>query len=134
MIENIRWWISTKKHTNLWQWVKYNYSNKDLHDIVNYCTKTNMHEGYDPLAGLTLDQQMIDFDNWQNAVKRIYRRYKRDVWHVNLGAFDERQDKNVFQALSRLPLADQVNNDIYFEEFMVRNALNFIALKLLNEK
>lgn len=134
MIEKIRWWFSTRKYPNIWQWVKHNYSNKDLNDIINYCTKADMHEGYNPLAGSTLNQQIGELDNWRKFVQRIYRRYSADIWHVNLGVFDEQLDKNILQALSRLPLADQVNNNIYFEEFMVRNALNFIALKLLEEK
>ena len=130
---NFRWWLHSKRYSNLWDWVKNNYSINDLSNIVSNYTETDMHEEYDVNSALTIDQQMKKNDDWQKFVKNLYNRYGGDIWHINLSSFNSKDDKNFLQALSRLPLASQVNTKVNFEEFMVRNALQHIANKLLKE-
>jgi hypothetical protein len=143
VLDAIRWWLSLRRNATLRDWMEEMYTIAFIRRIPTESTDCNLHEEwnfYNPPGQMTLEGWTQDRKDWQQAVRRLYRRYGEEIWNICLpepltrGPQGEWRREKGLGELSRLDLADQVCGPKLFEEFLVRNALRLTALEILKEK
>lgn len=111
------------------------YSDEDLRRLTKEACDCSLHEPYNPLGDVTMDQYREQLAVRRKTVKRLMKHYAGDIWSCCLsaaGAFEDSQ--NFVECLSKLELASQVHDQETFEEFMVRNSLKWVSRQLLEKR
>jgi len=63
------------------------------------------------------------------------KRYGNEIWSICLGAGGYNPDTGPtgLSCLAKLDRALQVYNQVTFEEFLIRNAMKYVALRILED-
>jgi hypothetical protein len=130
MIDAFRWWRSLRHNANFWAWMRDSYDSADLQRLATEATDADLLNPFEPGGDLTLDQAVSEYDERRTTVKRLYRRYGKDIWHACMADYDGEKDSTIFSCFARLELAEQVDSPSAFEEFLVRNALKRAARQI----
>ncbi|MDP4194853.1 MAG: hypothetical protein Q8940_07380 [Bacteroidota bacterium] len=135
MFENIKWWVSFQNNQNFWDWVRDTYSTKELELLSKEVLDTSLIEVFNSLE----DKYFVNGKPSQvvlnDTIKKLYKHYGSEIWTTCFGAgnYDHDNGPTGLECLSKLKLSFQVYNQTTFEEFLVRNALKYVAEQLLIE-
>jgi len=136
MIEALYRWISFRKNSNFWTWVRNTHSDDELVELAREATNSSLIDPYQPFGDETIAQHTWRHDDLRKNVVALMRRYGDEIWSCCLGAGGYDADKGNIgvKCLVRLDLALQVHNQSTFEEFLVRNALKVAAQRIISEQ
>ncbi|MCX5726999.1 MAG: hypothetical protein NT030_07545 [Candidatus Saganbacteria bacterium] len=114
---------------SLLEWMKTNYSNNELKSVYDHITQW-------PLGGSTAEIWVHNYLYWERRkrIKKIYRRYKEDIWNTVIGEYREENDLYTIAILSKIECVNQIGTSAAdFEELMVRNALKITSQRILRD-
>lgn len=135
MFESLRWWLSTKKNANFWDWVRDTYSDDELRKLTTEATHCSLIRPYVPFGDSSSEANDCGEEITRKTIRRLIKRYGNEIWSCCLGAgsYDPDTGRIGIKCLAGLDLAFQVYNSSTLEEFLVRNALKQASTQLLGE-
>jgi hypothetical protein len=134
-IASLRWWWSLQQNHNFWDWVRNTYPQEDLRDLSRMTFERKKlpedfwwRGSYEPGYGGNMESR-------RQVVVRLLGRYQSEIWSACIGAGGYRPGEEFpLAAIGRLPGAGFVFDHKSFEDFLVRNAMKYVATKLLEER
>ena len=138
MLDAIKWWLSSRRHTSIHGWMKAQYTRSELERLVAEATDADLVRPPNPLAKNTyLGGGLPEL---RKTVTRLYRHYGDQIWSACYRAAASGRPTNGYdlysswiEAFSTLSMAFQAINPEMFEEMLVRHALRQCAIELLAE-
>jgi len=86
MFESLRWWLSTKRNVNFWDWVRDTYSDDELKKLRIDATHCSLIRPYAPFGDSSLEAHDYGEEITRKTVSRLIKRYGDEIWSCCLGA------------------------------------------------
>jgi hypothetical protein len=134
MIDSLRWWLSFQRNPNFWDWVEDTYSVEELRRLVSEATDCTLIRPYNPFGDRYYSRTgKPEGVALTETVRRLYKRYRGDIWRTCLGAGGQSAPSGPLglKSLAQLDRCEEVCDQDVFEEFLVRNALRHAAEQVL---
>ena len=135
MVDSIKWWFSFRYNANFWDWVRDTYSIGELKRLAVEATDASLINPYDPLRDATWNQKQNEDVLQRKTVSRLMKRYGDEIWSICLGSggYSPESGRTGLVCLTKLKMAAQVYNQATFEECLLRNALQQVAVQILQK-
>jgi hypothetical protein len=151
LLEASAWYRSFRRNQTLTEWMKEQYSTKELEDLATANITESLHRCWVPWGEFTHDQLEAENKNVAVLSERLFKRYGNEILEVLVQPFlrasdpewyeseaDPRDEYWVYlnwvECFSKLPRAMEVRDRRTLIEFFVRNALAFTAREILEGK